>query len=102
MKYTLAFAILLGTIGLSAPSWAEQAEAQAKDLLIPETETTETFSFNAEDLDQLSTEINYSITIDNEGTAQPFRSLQNLDLPDELVIINSNGNLAGGREIPLR
>lgn len=102
MKYTLFLVIVLGTIGLAAPTWAEVTETEAKDLLIPETEAPEAFAFDADDLDQLSTQINHGISVDSENSGQPFRPLQNLDLPDELVIINSNGNFATGREIRLR
>lgn len=102
----LAVAAGLSAIGLATPAWAEPLQGGATDLLIPEAETTEAFEYEPDELERLSTQINHSISVDHQSpviirTSQDFNA-PDFTTPDGVVIINSGGNVAGGREIPFR
>lgn len=103
----LAVAAGLSAIGLAAPAWAEPIQGGATDLLIPEVETTAPFAYDLDELDQLSTQINHSVSVDSQSPVPIVRTSQDFNAPDfttpdGVVIINSGGNVAGGREIPFR
>lgn len=121
MKSTLLpVALLWGTIGLAVPAWAElsqlstldepaqpspldqSVQPSASDLLLPEEKITEPFEYDTDALDRLSTQINHSVEVEDEISVQTIRYPQERHTSDGVVIINSDGNVVGGREIPLR
>lgn len=103
----LAVAAGLSAIELADPAWAEPMPGGATDLLIPEVETTAPFVYDPDELDQLSTQINHSVSVDDQSSVPIIRTSQDFNAPDfttpdGVVIINSGGNVAGTREIPFR
>lgn len=106
MKFILLTSTaLLGAIGLMTHAWAEPNPIEGSSTVLSATETTENFEYDAERLGRLATEINRSITtsdeIRNERMIEVIHPPQELGLPDDLVITNSDGDFGVGTELQL-
>ncbi|WAL62318.1 hypothetical protein [Thermocoleostomius sinensis] len=106
VKYSVAVVTILSmgaATSLNLPVAAEPAQGSASDLRLAEEATIEPFEFNAEELDQLSTQINHSVNTDMSQTQQVqiLRRSQELEPPSNRIVIDSSNNPATSREAPL-
>ncbi|MBE9179044.1 hypothetical protein IQ268_10775 [Oculatella sp. LEGE 06141] len=95
----LAISALFGTIGFAAAAEADSSPGEAAQLLIPQDEATSEFEYDADRLAEIETQLNQRTVAPNQTRTNTIRLPNELGLPENMLLIETNGNFAVGTEL---
>jgi hypothetical protein len=107
MKLILLTAVTLLSLAGATSAWADTLETEsvgvpqgdASQLLLPEPEADEEFEYDSDRLNTLENNINQTVSDDDSNRSNIIRPPGELGLPQELIIIDSDGGPAVGTEL---